>query len=139
MSEENVDLLRPAYALFNLNAVVDGKLDALFDEIADPEIVIIPPPVYPDEASSFRGLEESKAFFRRLAEVWEDWRFVPEDFLAAGDYVVVIGYLHAKGKGSGAEIDTPGAHVWSFRDGKATQVQVHLNRGEALEAAGLSE
>jgi ketosteroid isomerase-like protein len=139
MSEENVEMLRSAYPLFSLQAATEGELDALFDDIADPEIELRPPPIYPDEVPSFRGLEETKGFLRRLAEVWEEWRFVPQEFIASETQVVVIGYLHARGKGSGVEVDTPGAHLWSFRDGKAARLEVYLDQAEALEAAGLSE
>jgi ketosteroid isomerase-like protein len=139
MSQENVEMLRRVYPVFSLQAATEGKLDALFDEIADAEIEFRPPPIYPDQDSSFRGLGEFKEFLQGLGEVWDDWRFVPEEFIVGDDDVAVLGYLHARGKGSGVEVDTPAAHVWSFRSGKAVRMQVFLDKEEALEAAGLRE
>jgi ketosteroid isomerase-like protein len=43
-----------------------------------------------------------------------------------------------RGRGSSLEIDAQWAHVWTFRDGKATRVEGFLDPREALESVGLS-
>ena len=52
---------------------------------------------------------------------------------------MVLVVLRGKGKGSGAEVATPAAHVWTMRRGKAIRVAAYMDRAKALEAAGLSE
>ena len=56
-----------------------------------------------------------------------------------GDRVVGIGRIRTRGKGSGAEFETPFGAVMEFKGGKPTQIRSYLDLKEALEAAGLSE
>jgi hypothetical protein len=36
-------------------------------------------------------------------------------------------------------VDTPGAHLWTLRDGKVIRLEIFSSRIKALEAAGLTE
>jgi ketosteroid isomerase-like protein len=76
-----------------------------------------------------------------IAEVFDDYRMVPEEFIDAGsDQVLVFSREGGRGKGSGAEVQThPTAHLWTIRDGKAIRMQSYWERTEALKAVGLSE
>jgi ketosteroid isomerase-like protein len=56
----------------------------------------------------------------------------------AGDQVVEVIRLSARGKGSGVPLDRLDAMVWSLRDGKAVRLDYFGSRTEALEAVGLS-
>jgi ketosteroid isomerase-like protein len=56
-----------------------------------------------------------------------------------GDELVAVIHTIARGQGSGIRVENRIAHLWTFRDGKATRFRVYLSRAEALEAAGLSE
>ncbi len=79
---------------------------------------------------------------RRLREwlsPWEEWRCAAEDFVAAGEFVVVLTRYTGRGKGSGASVDSQGAHLWTIRDGMAIRLEVFSSRSKALEAAGLTE
>jgi ketosteroid isomerase-like protein len=69
---------------------------------------------------------------------WEDWRCEAEDFLLHGDQVVVLARYRGRGKGSGVDVNTEGAHVWTMRDGKVIRLVIFANRATALAAAGLS-
>ena len=88
------------------------------------------------------SIRASKPSLRRVASgfrLWEGFRLKAEAFLPAEDKVVVLVVLRGKGKGSGAEVATPAAHVWTMRRGKAIRVAAYMDRAKALEAAGLSE
>jgi ketosteroid isomerase-like protein len=62
------------------------------------------------------------------------------EFIDAGDRVVVIGRLVGKGKGSGVEVGQPNATVLTFRDGLLIRSETgYTDRREALKAAGLSK
>ena len=80
---------------------------------------------------------------RKLLESWleafDHLRWEPDDFFDAGDQVVAFVRQTGRGKQSGAEIAIDVGHLWTFRDGKAVRWQGFPERGEALEAAGLSE
>ncbi len=61
-----------------------------------------------------------------------------EEYRTNGDFVVVLTRYIGRGKGSGVDVDTPGAHLWTVRDGRAVRMVVFSDRERALEAAGLA-
>ena len=58
----------------------------------------------------------------------------PERFIAAGDQVVVLIRVVARGHLSGVSLDRETAHIWSIADGRVTRCEVYFDRSEALEA-----
>jgi ketosteroid isomerase-like protein len=53
--------------------------------------------------------------------VWEEWRVIPERFLDAGDQVVVIETVHARGRASGVELADRTAAMWTLRRGRVAR------------------
>ncbi len=76
---------------------------------------------------------------RKIFEIYEDFRIEPEEYLDAGEKVVVVARNRATGKGSGVELDQRFAFVWTVRGGKLARLRVYEDRSEALEAAGQRE
>jgi ketosteroid isomerase-like protein len=77
---------------------------------------------------------------RRLREwlsPWEEWRCEAEDYVEHGEWVVVLTRYSGRGKGSGVAVETRGAHVWKFADGKAVRLEVFADRARALESVGI--
>jgi ketosteroid isomerase-like protein len=70
---------------------------------------------------------------------WENWRVVPEDFVVRGDHVVVLCRYAGLGRDSGVEIDTAGAHLWTYREGRARRLEIFSSRERALAAASTVE
>jgi ketosteroid isomerase-like protein len=62
----------------------------------------------------------------------------PQEFLEAGDQVVVVARLVGRGKTSGVAVTRTWAYVWTLRNGKALRMVGHADRAEALESAGLT-
>jgi len=81
-------------------------------------------------------VERSERLVQWLS-TWEQWRVVPEDFVTSGDHVVVLCRYTGRGKGSGVEVDTHGAHMWTFRDGRAARLEIFSSARRALKAAGV--
>ena len=52
----------------------------------------------------------AKQLFATVPANFEEFRATPEQFIDAGDHVVVIGIFHDKAK-SGATVDAPFVHV----------------------------
>jgi uncharacterized protein len=132
MSEENVAIVRRGYDSYNRTGEPDYSL-------LDPEVVydvsrrVFDPGVY-------RGHEGVREFARRIREQWETMQIEPQDFIVAGDDVVVVPVrLVGVGKQSGAETTANAAHLWTFRDGKVIRQTTFQTKAEALKAAGLSE
>lgn len=87
-----------------------------------------------------RGLEELAERMRQTFDlVWSEFRVEAEEFIDAGDRIVVGGRIPGRGRGSGIHVDGPVFVVWTFRDGSAIRQQWFAKRGEALVAAGLRE
>jgi hypothetical protein len=67
---------------------------------------------------------------------WKDWRVEAEEYIPAGEFVVVMCRYTGRGKESAAAVDTTGAHLWTMRGGKPVRLEVLSSRTKALEAAG---
>lgn len=91
------------------------------------------------EGSVWRGSEQiRKVFEQEDAEAWEERRLEVEEFIDAGDSVVVLVHEFRRGKGSGVEMETDTAVVYEVHNGRVVRLQGYMDRAEALEAAGLS-
>jgi ketosteroid isomerase-like protein len=131
MGDEDVESLRRVYAEWsegNFRRVTDVYGTDLewgwSDEFPDLEGVVR------------ESVARSERLVRWLSS-WEKWRVEPEDFIASGEHVVVLCRYTGRGKGSGVDVDTRGAHLWTFLEGKAIRLEVFSSRERALEAAGL--
>ncbi len=58
----------------------------------------------------------------------------PEEFIQSGDRILVLIRWSGRGKGSGAQIEAEGAHLWTFRDGLVVDYGVYRDRDEARAA-----
>ena len=70
---------------------------------------------------------------------WESWSWDPEEFIEAGERVVAVLRVHARGRQSGVDVERIDGAVWTLREGKCVGLDYYGSREEALEAAGLSD
>jgi ketosteroid isomerase-like protein len=96
------------------------------------------PPGYPEGEQVFRGRAGLKRWIDSIREIWDEWRMEQERFIVAGEQVVVLVHIVARGELSGVELDRETAHIWSIADGRVTRCEVYFERSEALEEAGVS-
>ena len=61
------------------------------------------------------------------AEWWAEFHARPDEFVEAGDQVVVLGRYTGRAKGTGRPLDVPFVHVWSWRDGKTVRFRQFLD------------
>jgi ketosteroid isomerase-like protein len=135
MSQENVEVVRrfADQARESPDAVWD-----IFDE--DVEWELDPGSLaLPDVPPSSHGPGAVRHFFRRLVGAFANWDYEVDESIDAGDAVVLHIHHWGRGKGSGASVEARFWQVWTMRDGKAVRVTHHIDKAEALEAAGLSE
>ena len=127
MSKENVELIRTIYELFRAGDY-DGALALHHPEMEVHDRQEAPDPqVYRGREGVVRSLNVSQATFEGL-------EIVPEEFVDAGDQVVVAFRFQGRGRESGVPIDERLAHLWTIRDGRAVRMSVHSDRDEALQA-----
>ncbi|HSD22964.1 MAG TPA: nuclear transport factor 2 family protein [Solirubrobacterales bacterium] len=132
MSEENVATVRAIW-----EAVNSGDIDEAFEYAPDDFVADWSGSEAP-ESGVYRGRDAVKARFERTLEVWSEMEYFETEIIDAGDQVVRVGGVRARGRGSGAEVMAQGAQVWTFRDGKPVSVRLFQSKEEALEALGLS-
>ena len=128
MSQENVEIVRKFIEDYRR-----GDYDEALASLA-PDVVY-----KVAQEAPVHGPEAVRAVWERWETDWEELRTVPEDFIDAGDHVVVTIRYSGRGRHSGIEIADTFFQVWSFRDGKCVRKIEVTDRAEALEAAGLSE
>ena len=90
------------------------------------------------EPGSLRG-ESVGTALRELFAVWENYRIEAEEYIDAGDRVVVVGRARGTARGSGMELDHSVVFLWTARNGKLASVESFRDRGAALDAMGFSE
>jgi ketosteroid isomerase-like protein len=140
-----VEVVRQLYAALDVS--VPGSVGAVsvprepFGQLVDPEIEWNGPREFPDLAEPHYGYEGITRYLRKIDEVLDDYRMVPERFIdARDDRVLVFSREGGRGKGSGAEVQTHlTAHLWTLKDGRAVRMQSYWERADALEAVGLSD
>jgi ketosteroid isomerase-like protein len=91
------------------------------------------------EAVTYRGHAGVREMMSDFYEAFAELSFEISEIHDLGDRVVPIGRINARGKGSGAEVESPAAYLVDFRNGKVIEVRTYLDPGQALKAAGLQE
>ena len=133
MSQENVEIVKRA-GEFLERRDWHGATD-----LFDPNVELYGTVGGLEEGKILRGLSEiGRAFDLENDEVWEDHRIEPQEFIDAGDRVVVLQREYQRSK-SGAELVIDTATILDLRDGRIVRMQGYMNPAEALEAVGLSE
>jgi uncharacterized protein len=135
VSQENVEIVRQVMTLRE-RAGETGELPPPSGLLAPDVEIDMSRRVF--NPAVYRGIDGLARLNDEIRDVWEDFRVVPKQFIDAGDQVVVLETIHARGRGSGVELDTqPSATIWTLRDGQVTRVQVGVEPNEALKAVGL--
>jgi uncharacterized protein len=132
MSQSNVDLIRAIYGAFEAGDV-PGVVARMAPDMVWNEAENFP---YAD-GNPYEGPEAILGgVFARLGSEWDGFAAVPEEFLDAGDTVVVLGRYRGACKATGGRLDAQMAHVWRVRDGKAARFQQYTDTHQARQAMG---
>jgi ketosteroid isomerase-like protein len=132
MSKENVEIVRRGEVLERR----DWQAGA---DLFDPNVGLHGTVGGLEEGKVLRGLSEIiRALDMENDEVWDEHRIEPQEFIDAGDRVVVLQREYQRSK-AGAELVIDTGTVIDLRDGRIVRIQGYMNPAEALEAVGLSE
>jgi ketosteroid isomerase-like protein len=129
MAEDDLLALRQLYEEFANGNFGKGS------ELFAPDVVFEPSP----ERSAIHGLESIIAYMRDFLAQWSDYRVEAQEFIEAGDSIVVTERQYATGEWSAIETVKSFYAVWTFRDGLVAHVRWDDDRDTALAAAGLAE
>jgi ketosteroid isomerase-like protein len=127
---DDCDRLRDAYRAFNEGGGVEAILERLSGDfqVRDRE-------TSPDRETRF-GREGIRELFASYMEAFDALALEPEEFIEAGDQIVVSLQQRVRGKGSGAEVMSRVAHVWTMQDGVALRLRIFGDKAKALKTLG---
>jgi uncharacterized protein len=127
-TQQRIAILRAAYSAFNR-----GDIDAAVQSL-DPNIDWSEPTEFPG-GGSYQGREGAKQYLTNsrasVAEVISE----PEQFIPAGDRIVVFVYARVRPKDSTTWQQVRLADVYLFRDLTPIQMKAFADRQQALEWA----
>jgi ketosteroid isomerase-like protein len=133
MSQENVEVVRAM-----IDAANRGDWDACIKDAAPGFVWDNSRAIGTDNRVVLTSAEETRDFFRQLAEIWESLRIEIDETISIGDHVVVPHTIHIRGR-DGIEAQARTTWLFTIHDGKIERVCLYQDKDEALEAAGLRE
>jgi ketosteroid isomerase-like protein len=130
MSQENVEIVQAALEHFAASG--EPHWDDLHKDVQvyDHDIM---------DAGDYRGHTGFGRWLEDWAAAWSESTMHPEEFLDAGERVVVFVLQKTTGYGSGVALERHDAMVFQLRDTKISRLDYYNNRGQALKAVGLAE
>jgi ketosteroid isomerase-like protein len=126
-AESDVAVVRAFY-----EAAARRDVDAILD-LLDPEVVLRAPESLP-WGGTFHGHEGVQEFFGKLAEEPVENRREVQEYLDAGDRIIVQLRLFGRAKGGVTETEVPEIHVWTVRSGKLVDLEAIFDTATALRA-----
>ena len=129
--EQMICALRGAYAAFNR-----GDIEAALVPL-DARIEWSEPAEFPG-GGTYHGHDGVRRYLTQSREALAEGSSEPEEFIPAGDRIVVFVHARVRAKGSGEWQDVRLADVYTIRDGKAVKMRAFADRAEALRWVGAS-
>jgi glutathione S-transferase len=123
-----IEAVKETYAAINRNDV-PAAVNAF-----DPQVEWIEPPDFPTPGT-YRGHAEVMAHISRGRNTWAEGACTLEQFMVAGDKIVVFVHARVRLKDHTEWIDGRFADVHTFRGGKVIQIRSFGERQDALEWA----
>jgi ketosteroid isomerase-like protein len=86
--------------------------------------------VYADH-SPYKGIDNLvNGLFMRLMTEWEGFKAIPEEFIASGDRVVVLGYYNGVFRETEKPVKAQMVHVYKVANGKIVHCQQHTDTAQ---------
>ena len=136
MSQENVEAFNRA-----VDAINSGDFEAVLPTV-DPAVEwhAFMEELLGGAGRVYTGHTGVREFFRDFSDHFDELHWEYSDIRDLGDRVLAIGTFRARGRASGAEVETPiGLLIDYDENAIVTQVWSAGDPGEVLVAAGLSE
>lgn len=131
-TEKAIAGLRAAYTAFNR-----GDIDAAV-ELLDPNVEWTEPTEFPG-GGAYHGVDGVKRYLSQSRAGATDVISEPERFIPSRDRIVVFVYARVLPRGSSTWQEVRLADVYTFREGRVTQMNAFSNRQDALHWAGVEE
>jgi len=130
MSQDNIAVIRGIYESFGRGDVT-SVLGQMHQHIEWREAENF---IYADR-NPYRGPQAVlEGVFMRLASEWADFKVMPEEWLDAGNHIVVLGTYSGRHKESGKEVRAQFAHIWGVTHGRVVRFQQYTDTKQFAEA-----
>ena len=130
MSDANLAVVRECYARVSRRELPNELVDLDAEVLQTSRLV--------DTQRTFRGREGMAQMLQELWDAFGEIRWEEITMEPAGDNVVALMRVVAKGQGSGIETEVMVAHVFSLRDGKIVRFEAAASVDEAYRLAGIA-
>jgi ketosteroid isomerase-like protein len=128
---DNIAALREGFEALN-----SGDEERIL-AFAHPDFETSVPPEFSAEPDTYRGHDGIRRYFALFDDAMEGVHFEAEQMWEAGDSVVALVRLTARGKQTGIAVEQRSAQVWTIREGRALRAQTFPELAEAFAAAGV--
>jgi uncharacterized protein len=127
MPEDEIQALRRIY-----DALSRWDVDEFVNDVTHDFELVLPETVpWGGTRHGRDGLAAYATIFRDHVDgPWAD----PDDFIDAGDVIVVLGRLRGRGKQSGNEYEVDVAHVWTLSDGVPSRCRSYFDTAPIMAA-----
>ena len=123
---EGAKIIASVYEAFE-----SGDVQAL-SVLFDPHVRVRQSPLLP-WGGAYQGYLGIMRFIAKLLE-HVDSRVAVDEYLEAGEQVVVIGHTRGRVRATGKEFSVRFVHVWSLKDGRVVRWEPYVNTAKMLEA-----
>jgi ketosteroid isomerase-like protein len=134
MSQENVEVVRES-----CEAWLRGDLGASFEALDSGVVWDTTRFEGWMESRTYLGTDAVRVFLEEWLGMWDSYEARFDEFVDAGDRVVVRWSQRMVGRGSGVPVELDSAQVWTLRDGRVIRIDNYTDPDEALEAVGLRQ
>ena len=132
MSEKNVEIIRRIYDGWGRGDFNEGV------DLYDRYVLLVLRPEFPDPGP-YLGQMAIRGYMRgQFLKDFEDATITGEEFIDAGDSVVVRIRQSASGSASGLPVEMSYYNVWTLRGGSIIRIESIMKREDALAAVGLT-
>ena len=128
MSAESVEIVRAALEAFR-RGDVDEALEHVHPEMVSARVDL--------DGAVFHGRDGLLALMADWTEGFEEWSYEAEEFVDAGDHVVVRLHQWGRGIGSGVPVDGDYWLTYAFEDGDVTRFTIYSDKQQAFASVGL--
>ena len=128
MNRKSVEIIAELYA-----ALARRDLPTIM-ELFDPEISVSQTGLLP-WGGEYHGFEGVQQFFGELFR-HIDSQLAVEEFIDAGDKVIVIGWSRGHVRATGATFNIRAVHVWTVKGEKGVRFEPNIDTPKMLEALG---
>jgi ketosteroid isomerase-like protein len=126
VSKKSVEIIAELY-----EALARRDLPAI-QSLIDPEIIVSQTALLP-WGGEYHGFEGVQQFFTELFRSVES-QLAVDEFVDAGDRVIVIGSTRGHVRATGATFNIRAVHVWTVKGGRGVRFEPNVDTPKMLEA-----